>query len=1261
MWEAELRTHGKENSSVFRLWLKFTWARLLLAFIGVCLNAVTSLILTGYMTEVITKYLEGLETSLPYAFGLVGVVVLGQLIRCFSFTAVLFYGAQSGSRFRSGVIGMTYKKLMKLKTINGRVASEIITIFSSDALRVLMNSQFFVYLLAMPVYLIVGTAYIYSLVDFWCLVTFGTFVTFFIVQVVLIEIISFLRRKTLLWTDIRIRKMNELLSSMKLIKMYAWEESFKHSVLGIRDTETKPLLLSTILNLICNAVIPMSPSLAIVATIALYVTAGNHLTASTAFGIVSTIHFMKIIVSFVPFASRIFGETRISFERIKDFMLEEEFEPPGCDVEDKENAIELRNAVFMWDGEGHNNQSEKSKDSNRHLSMASLALQSVNLTIRRGKHIGICGSVGCGKSSLLQAFIGRMPQITGHIAVDGTVAYAAQQAWIFNGTLRDNVLFGRPYKKELYTKVVHACGLDPDIRLLANGDLTEIGDKGINLSGGQKQRVSLARAVYSESEIYLLDDPLSAVDVHVGQHLFHKCIDKVLKDKTVVLVTHQLQYLKHCDEIYVMDDGKITEHGTHEELLVLHGQYTKVMEQYNSKMDINTADDNSLEDDDSDDDSGDESIAINEMTKQNNVKNSIYTAPTNANHEKGILTDRETSVIGDITMETYKSYINAAGGMIVTLLVLLVYTCTISSVSFSEWWLGIWIKETTETVKSKLSSQNNINDSMENNGTSHNVTTNTTLFSWAMKELQEEKEWYLSVYSYTTLVTVLFTFFKGITVGWVMVRAAVKLHNIAVARVIHAPMRYFDANPTGRLLNRFSRDVEDVDIFLPNLMDNLLQILITIVAALVTTAYNFPLFLIAIVPIGFYFYVVKVMASSSIRNFKRLENVLRSPLINHLTITCNGLSTIVAYHQEKKFIRGCSEHSDATSMALLLFEGSMRWMSLRMDLGGAAVAIVTTITVLFTKGTISPALAALSLSMSIKVSSVIQYFARNINETEARFTSVERIHEYESLVIEKETGSMEVDRRWPNDGRITFSDVLMKYRSDMDPVLHNISVDILPRQKVGIVGRTGAGKSSLAAALFRLTDLSGGHVVIDDVDIESISRKLLRSNLSSIPQDPVLFAGTLRYNLDPFDTFTDAKIWDALDQVHMKEKILLLDLNLELHIEENGENFSVGERQLICLARAILRQNKILVLDEATASIDTSTDAMIQETIRESFSDCTVLTIAHRLNTVLHCDVILVMEAGRLIEMGNPQALMQNPSSHFSNMIRAQTVLSLDS
>ncbi|XP_021375726.1 multidrug resistance-associated protein 5-like [Mizuhopecten yessoensis] len=1206
--------------------------------------------------------------------------------------------SHTGIRFRSAILGMTYKKLLKLKSMNGRIASEIITIFGSDALRVFMNTLLFVYLLAMPIYLIIGTVYIYYLIGLWCFVTFATFIVLFAIQAFLIEIISYLRRKTLEWTDIRIRKMNEVLASMKLIKMYAWEDSFKNSIMDIRETETKPLLQSTILNAISNAIIPITPSLATVATIATYVNAGNELTASTGFSIVATLTFMRIVVSFVPYSARMFGETLISFERIKRFMLEEEFKPPGRDVVNSDNAIELHDTVFKWGGDNNNNPddnltSEESEESN--CESSSLVLRNINLTVTRGKHIGICGAVGCGKSSLVQALIGRMPLLTGRLAVDGSVAYAAQQAWVFNGTLRENVLFGNPYNPDWYTKVLTACSLDPDLRILANGDMTEIGDKGTNLSGGQKQRVSLARAVYSKRDIYLLDDPLSAVDVHVGQHLFHKCIDNVLRDKTVVLVTHQLQYLKHCDEIYVMDDGEITEHGSHEWLLAKEGHYKKLMEQFNYNLDETHAEEGKIFADNNIDQ--EESIDISKIQQQND---SSGTVDYDHNYEKGILTDRETSQSGSLSVGAYRSYVRAAGGKVVVAIVVLLPTANIIIINITTSYytyatftittnvIIAYSAPTTSTITTNtiiafsapttntiitnaiiayrtttdqialLSDSNATNMiwSINESTTMSTVQATNTTSSSELEEELEETDWYLIVYMFTTLVIAGLAVLKGVISGAVLIKATVTLHNNAVGRVMSAPMQFFDANPPGRLLNRFSRDVEDVDVFLPNLIDNLLQVTVLIIASIVSASYNFPFLLIAVVPVGFYCYIIKTMAAVSVLNIKRLENVVRSPLISHVTTSCNGLSTIVSYSQENNFVNGSQEYSDKTSMGLFLFESCIKWMGLRLDFGGSVLTIVITIIVLFTKGTISPALAALSLTMSLNMTSVIQFFARMLNEVESRFTCIERIHEYEILDIERETGSSKVDENWPSQGRITFSNVMMKYRSDMDLVLQNISFDILPKQKVGIVGRTGAGKSSLAAALFRLTDISGGQVVIDDVEIGTVSRKLLRSMLSSIPQDPVLFAGTLRYNLDPFEKYTDADIWTALEQVHMKEKMKLLEQTLALYIVENGENFSVGERQLICLARAILRQNKILLLDEATASIDTSTDALIQETIRDSFSDCTVLTIAHRLNTVLHCDVILVMEAGQVIETGNPQMLLQNPYSQFNNMIRAQSV-----
>ncbi|XP_033753179.1 multidrug resistance-associated protein 5-like [Pecten maximus] len=601
----------------------------------------------------------------------------------------------------------------------------------------------------------------------------------------------------------------------------------------------------SIFNCVCNSIAPITPAIAAVATVALYVKGGNGLTASLGFSIIATLYFMRTIVSFVPYAVRLFGETRISFERIKNFMLEEEFIPPSRDVLNPGNAIELHEAMFAWDACNINTNEETKGVKGQATS--SLFLKNINLTVNKGKHIGICGAVGCGKSSLFQALIGRMPLVSGHLAVGSAVAYAGQQAWIFNGTLRDNILFGRPYEQDWYRKVLHACSLNPDLRILVNGDQTEIGDRGTNLSGGQKQRVSLARAVYSKREIYLLDDPLSAVDSQVGQHLFHTCIDEVLSDKTVLLVTHQLQYLKHCDEIYVMDDGKISEHGTHEALLSMNGHYAKLMDQFDStsvQSNTRTCDGNQEGD-----------FETNNVKTSHQIDSTKTDNCTNNNNEKGILTDRETSVSGSISIDAYISYVRAAGGKLVIAIVLLVYLVSISSTSFIEWWLGIWIEQTTVSVE--ITSPSELNET----GSITNIEDVTTFKvpTYSTPETAEESyqmDWYLDIFVYAAFAVIGLVILKATVAGKVAIKASVNLHNNAIGRVMSSPMQYFDANPTGRILNRFSRDVDEADMFIPFMLDNFLQMSVSIVIAIASVAYNYPWLILPIVPIGLCVYII---------------------------------------------------------------------------------------------------------------------------------------------------------------------------------------------------------------------------------------------------------------------------------------------------------------------------------------------------------------------------------------------------------------------
>ncbi|OWF39711.1 multidrug resistance-associated protein 5-like [Mizuhopecten yessoensis] len=1269
LWRKEVKDHGKENSSFMRTWLKFTKTRLYVSVFLVLVNAVATFFMTGYITNMVIRYLESEESNLGFALALLGGNFVGQLLRATSFNLLIMFGVHTGVRYRAGVLGLVYKKFMKLQSLPGKISSQVITIFGADALRLHINCVTLAFLIAVPFYLVIGTIYSYYLIGPWCFIALGVFIFCYQVQARLNVMISNLRRKTLVYTDQRIRKMKEVLYSMKMIKMYGWEDSFLHVIKGIRTSEVRVLMRAAVLNSVASAIIPVAPSVATVSTLAAYMAFGNSITASTAFALAATMEYLRVLLTSVPFATRMYGESKITMKRIKKFLLRDEYTAPSSLVRDESNAIEIRDGVFQWEDltdlpdEKEKKKKKQKKDeknvvlnASRTESTASFNLDDIQLNVKKGHLVGICGSVGSGKSSLLYAVLGRMPKLTGDLAVDGSVAYAAQQAWIFNGTLRENVLFGKQYDNEWYDEVIYACGLEPDLDLLPNRDLTEIGERGINISGGQKQRLSLARAVYSKSAIYLLDDPLSAVDVHVGRHLFHKCITKTLAGKTVILVTHQLQYLKHCDEILVIGEGKIAERGHHYDLIDRNGYYGSMMGQFHATTSHNAA-------------TGDNKYSSSQHGQIQSPNESKEKTSSNADEKKGNLTEKEEAHVGDVSWGTYKSYMSAGGGYVPLSFVMLLVIISCAVLVFTDWWLGVWLRDNAAfttfiaanitvnfTGYSNTSTPNSIGLLPNLNQTYTLQDSNSTAGAPSI-DVEARLRFYLFIYLGSMIGIMVFNIIKGLGQSVMMMRATRLLHNRALANIMKAPMLFFDSNPAGRILNRFSQDLDESDVFLPIYIDALLRLLVMAVMCLGSAVFNLPWTCFAVVVTTIVFYFFKRFSTESTRQIKRFENIVKSPLINHVSATGQGLFTIVSFKQQKQFIKECMKFTDVTTTGLFLFEGLMRWIELRLDVTASIMIVITMLTMVLMKGTIAPSFAALSYILCVRVVSSMQFIVRLANETESRFTSVERIHEYEANIdTEEDSASVIPDKSWPQNGKLVFSDVVMRYRKDMDPVLTNIHLDIQPKQKVGIVGRTGAGKSSLAAALFRLCDLSEGHILIDDVDIAHIPRKTLRSRLSAIPQDPVLFTGTLRYNLDPFDLYTDEVIWAAVEQVHMKEKIKGYSEQLKFKVEENGENFSVGERQLICLARAILRRNKILVLDEATASIDTSTDALIQETIRDSFSDCTVLTIAHRLNTVLHCDVIFIMDAGKVLETGKPQDLLSNPESVFNRMIRAQTV-----
>ncbi|XP_072237119.1 ATP-binding cassette sub-family C member 12 isoform X2 [Leuresthes tenuis] len=830
---------------------------------------------------------------------------------------------------------------------------------------------------------------------------------------------------------------------------------------------------------------------------------------------------------------------------------------------------------------------------------------------------------------------GAMHLLQGSISANGMFAYVSQQAWIFHGTVQENILMGETFDQAKYDRVVDVCSLRADLKILPYGDQTEIGERGLNLSGGQKQRISLARAVYSNKDIFLLDDPLSAVDAHVGKHIFEECIKKELKGKSVILVTHQLQYLEFCDDILVLEDGEVRETGNHLTLMKANGRYAQLICNYQMEQ-SKTQKEEEVPQDAAQlkaaelrerADSGIVNPAF-DMTDENNDGTKADQKSVKTGDQ---LVSQESSTEGSVSWSVYHKYCLAAGGYIMVFLVILNIVLMIGSTAFSNWWLSYWLGQ----GDGSSNSTSNVGDVSKN----------------------PQLHFYQMIYGVMVIVMVVLAVIKCFFYTHVTLRASCKLHDSMFKKVFGSPMSFFDTTPTGRILNRFSKDQEELDTVLPLHMDPFLQFCLLVTFTIIIIASVFPLMLVAVIIMGVLFTIILFIFQRGIRQMKKMENISRSPCISLTTSTLQGLSTIHAYNIRDSHIKLFKSLSDINSNHYLLFHSGTRWLSFWLDFMACSMTLLVGLFVILSSNdVISPALKGLAMSYTIQLTGMLQYVVRQSTEVEARFNSVERLLEYITgcrSEAPRHIKEAQIPENWPKNGAITFRDYQMRYRENTPIVLNGLDIPIQAGEKLGIVGRTGSGKSSLGVALFRLVEPAAGTILIDGVDIMAIGLQDLRSKLSIIPQDPVLFTGTVRYNLDPFNNYSDEEIWTALEKTYMKESISRLDGKLQAPVLENGENFSVGERQLICMARALLRNSKIILLDEATASIDAETDTLIQNTIKEAFRNCTVLTIAHRINTVMHADRILVMDKGEAAELDPPDVLKQRPDSLFSSLLTA--------
>ncbi|CAK1599826.1 unnamed protein product [Parnassius mnemosyne] len=1147
---------------------------------------------------------------------------------------------------------------------------------SNDVNRFDMAALFLNYIWVMPIMVPVVSYLVWQHVGLATLAALAViFLQTVVVQAYLSNLQGKFRGKIAKRTDERVKVMSELVSGVQVIKMYAWEKPFEKLVDKLRRWEVKYILKTSLIKGFSTALSVFSERFILFSAIVTFVLLGGNIRAEITFSLVQYFNLLQLACNvYFPAALAFLAESKVSVRRLEEFLLLDELKS----FKAKELSSDSKGPIT--NGVDKEEQSEKYKPNPTGLILTNVSagwpqnpivdtLRNITLNVKPGEFVGVAGYVGSGKSSLLQLILGELEPSHGTICLGGArISYASQEPWLFDATVRQNILFGLPYDRVRYKKVVSACALLHDFELLPVGDATLVGERGTSLSGGQRARIGLARACYRQADLYLLDDPLSAVDTHVGKHLISECITGLLWNTTRILVTHQLHHLKAADNVIILRSGEIETQGTFEEVSrsPLFEELLEEVEQPEAE-DDNTAKGST------------QLLRQRSMSiKSHTSVNSMVAEYDNENEEE----PEETAELmekGRVSGSVYVKYFRAGGGWALLALALVSILLTQVAISISDLWLTHWMNDVEakhlrsedEKFNAYFTITNNeanvfnetsesliMDDTTTNPTSPTTMNPNLTIIGTMVKtaltiqnitsgEEPLQHSYYIYIWATAILVSILLTTERSLLLLWICMRSSIKLHNLMFSNILAAPMRFFDTNPSGRILNRFSKDMGIVDEILPKMILESLQVFMATLGILVMVAIVNPYMLLTTVVCGVFMYMWTLVYLSTAQAIKRVEGVSRSPVFSHVSASMAGLTTIRASNAEEMLRIQFDEKQDVHTAAWYLTLTSNTAFSIWLSLISAVYVIVVAYTfLLLDDGTTKSGNVGLALSQGLILVNMVQYGIKQVTEVVSQMTSVERVMQFTSLPQEQTDGSAPPPG-WPQRARLVFKDLYLRYDMEAEPVLKNLNIVIESGWKIGIVGRTGAGKSSLISALFRLAPIDG-HVYIDDVDTGEIALKELRSKIAIIPQEPVLFSASLRYNMDPFDKYTDADIWQALEQVELKQSVT----SLSVAVAAGGANFSAGQRQLLCLARAALARNRLLVLDEATANVDPNTDALIQKSLRKHFSECTVITVAHRLHTVADSDRVIVMEAGQIVESGHPHELLQKSDGYFTRMVK---------
>eukprot|EP00127_Corallochytrium_limacisporum_P007530 Clim_evm52s253 gene=Clim_evmTU52s253 len=1252
-WERDLRK-GKAN--VFRTILLGFGRQFYMAALFKACQDILAFVSPQLLKALITFakdlnapwYHGAMLAGMMFSTAMLQSVVLHQYFhRCFA----------SGVKFRSAIISAIYEKSFKLssKARQESTSGEIVNLMAVDAQRFMDLTTYVHMIWSAPLQIVFALYFLHDLLGWSVFAGVGVMLILMPFNTLIAYLSKKLQIKQMKWKDLRIRLMGEILNGIKVIKLYSWDEFFEEKVSDIRREEVAVLRKAAYLDSASTFSWSTAPFFVALCTFATYTLLGGDLTPDKAFVALSLFNLLQFPLNMLPMLITSLVQAQVAANRIGKFLKHDELDPDNVQKEafqPGQPVLEVRRGTFSWGSEDDH------------------VLKDINLNVKPGEIVAVIGSVGSGKSSLLNAILGDMIKVNGQVVQRGSLAYVPQQAWIQNATVQNNILFGKSYKQDEYERVLDSCALRDDLKILADGDQTEIGERGVNLSGGQKQRVSLARAVYQNMDLYLLDDPLSAVDVHVGKHLFKHVIGPkgVLNSAARILVSHQLWTLPKVDRVIVLRNGKIAMEGHYNELMENSKDFCDFINEY-AEEHHEEEDENVPE---SDEENGSlipiengEAPDVDGSGKGTNGTHNPAKPVVGNGSTKGGLIEIEKQEVGSVDVGVYFSYLKALSRMGV-FGILLFAICQQASQVMTNVWLSWW-SNAVEVAKE--------------HGEKASV------------------RFWLGGYGFFGLAQSVFVVAAAITMSLTSLFAAIRLHRQMLHSVLRSPMSFFDTTPVGRIVNRFSKDIYVVDEAIPRTMRSFISTSLRVIGVIAVITYSTPLFIVAIAPLSVVYVVIQRYYVATSRQLQRLDSVSRSPVYAHFGETLGGLSVIRAFGMVSEFCHSSFEKVDFNAMAYFPNVSANRWLAVRLEFMGNLVILCAAGFAVIEREKLGPALVGLSISYALSVTQSLNWLVRMTSNMETNIIGVERIQEYSTLTPEaprtmpnendffeadyamledisatprssgryrrlsrvsytsqdellsndratpqstpRQNSARNLARRssqsiildggpeqnalingsqWPTEGRVVFREYAVRYRKGLDLVLKDINVHIEGGEKIGVCGRTGAGKSSLTLGLFRLIEPASGNIFIDGIDIAGMGLARLRSSLTIIPQDAFLFTGTVRENVDPTKAYSDAAIWRALESAHLKLYIESRPGGLESEVSESGDNLSMGQRQLLCLARALLRRTKILILDEATASIDMETDNLVQKIIREEFCDCTVITIAHRLNTILDND-----------------------------------------